>query len=63
VDFDSQVYLALLSNTSTYVGYQINVNLGYEKRIRTFLDETRSDQDIDFSRLFLRVIVGLRPQF
>ena len=63
VDFDSQVYLALLSNTSTYVGYQINVNLGYEKRIRTFVDETRSDQDIDFSRLFLRVIVGLRPQF
>ena len=63
VDFDSQVYLALLSNTSTYVGYQINVNLGYEKRIRTFLDESRSDQDIDLSRLFLRVIVGLRPQF
>ena len=53
----------MLSNTSTYVGYQINVNLGYEKRIRTFLDETRSSQDIDLSRLFLRVIVGLRPQF
>ena len=63
VDFDSRVYLALLSNTSTYVGYQINVNLGYEKRLRTFLDESRSDQDIDLSRLFLRVIVGLRPQF
>ncbi|MEE2657867.1 MAG: hypothetical protein VX733_05130 [Candidatus Latescibacterota bacterium] len=63
VDFDSENYLALLSNTSTYVGYQINVNLGYEKRIRSFLDRDRRDQDIDLSRLFLRVIVGLRPQF
>lgn len=60
-DFDSEVYLALLSNTSTYVGYQINVNVGYEKRIRTFLDRTRSDQDIDYTRIFLRIIAGLRP--
>lgn len=63
VDFDSQVYLAQLSNTSTYLGYQVNVNLGYEKRKRTFLDETRGAQDIDYSRLFLRVIAGLRPLF
>ena len=63
VNFDSEVYLAVLSNTSTYVGYQVNFNVGYEKRIREFLDEDRRDQDIDYSRIFLRVIVGLRPQF
>ena len=62
-DFDSEVYLVLLSNNSTYVGYQLNLNLGYEKRVRTFLDQKRSAQDIDFSRLFLRLIVGLRPLY
>jgi hypothetical protein len=63
VDFDSEVYLAQLSNTSIYLGYQVSVNLGYEVRKRTFLDEERRDQDIDYSRLFLRVIAGLRPLF
>ena len=62
-DFDSAVYLLLLSNNSTYVGYQLNLNLGYEKRVRTFLGQKRSTQDIDFSRLFLRLIVGLRPLY
>ena len=63
VDFDAKVYLAQLSNTSTYLGYQINVNLGYERHKRTFLDEMRADQDVDYSRIFLRVIAGLRPLF
>ena len=63
VDFDAVDYLALVSNTSAYVGYQVNVNLGYERRRRTFVDEQRSDQNIDYSRFFLRVIAGLRPLF
>ncbi|MEW6751395.1 MAG: hypothetical protein AB1505_10510, partial [Candidatus Latescibacterota bacterium] len=63
VDYDAEVYLAQLSNTSTYLGYQVNVNLGYEVRQRTFLDPDRGEQDIDYARIFLRVIAGLRPLF
>ncbi|HIE04780.1 MAG TPA: hypothetical protein EYP61_08480 [Candidatus Latescibacteria bacterium] len=60
-DFDSETYVFLVSNTSTCVGYKINVNLGYELRRRIFLERSRSEQNIDYSRLFFRVIVGLRP--
>ncbi|MBT7860649.1 MAG: hypothetical protein HN712_10075 [Gemmatimonadetes bacterium] len=63
VDFDEQVYLLQLNNTSNYVGYEVNVNLGYERRHRRFLDRQRADQDLDYNRLFLRVIAGLRPLF
>lgn len=62
-NFDSQVYLAQVSNTSTYLGYQVNVNLGWEKRNRVFESVLRREQEADFSRIFLRVIAGLRPQF
>ncbi len=63
VDFDDKVYLAQISNTSVYLGYQVNVNLGYERRFRSFLEKRREAQDIDYSRIFLRVIAGLRPLF
>lgn len=63
VDFDEQVYLVQLNNTSTYVGYEVNVNLGYERRHRRFVDRQRAGQDLDYNRLFLRVIAGLRPLF
>jgi hypothetical protein len=62
-DFDSQVYLAQVNNTSTYLGYQVNVNLGWEKRKRDFESLSRQDQDAEFTRIFLRVIAGLRPLF
>ncbi|HCL30306.1 MAG TPA: hypothetical protein DIC52_17975 [Candidatus Latescibacteria bacterium] len=62
-DFDSEVYVAMVSNTSSYVGYQINVNAGFERRTRKFLDVSRRDQDIDYSRIFLRAIAGLQPSF
>lgn len=63
VDFDSRVYLLQVNNTSTYVGYQVNVNLGYERHLREFTDPSRGDQDLDDHVLFLRVIAGLRPLF
>jgi len=63
VDFDSRVYLAQVNNTSMYLGYQVNVNLGYERRFREFLDKDREQQNTDYSRVFLRVIAGLRPLF
>jgi len=62
-DFDSEVYVAMVSNTSSYVGYQVNVNAGFERRTRRFLDKSRSDRDIEYSRIFLRVIAGLQPSF
>jgi hypothetical protein len=63
VDFDEKVYLVQLNNTSNYVGYEVNVNLGFERRQRRFLDRSRKDQDLDYQRVFLRVIAGLRPLF
>jgi hypothetical protein len=62
-DFDSEVYVAMVSNTSFYVGYQVNLNAGFEWRTRSFLDNARRDQDIEYSRIFLRAIAGLRPSF
>jgi hypothetical protein len=62
-DFDSEVYLLQVGNTSNYLGYQVNVNLGYEYQNRRFLDRERADQDVDFHRMFLRVITGLDPVF
>jgi hypothetical protein len=52
-----------VNNTSTYQGYQVNVNLGYERRLREFLEPNRIAQDQDYHRVFLRVIAGLRPLF
>jgi hypothetical protein len=63
VDFDSRVYMVQVNNTSTYQGYQVNVNLGYERRLREFLEPNRIAQDQDYHRVFLRVIAGLRPLF
>jgi len=37
--------------------------LGYERRFREFLDGDREEQNTDYSRVFLRVIAGLRPLF
>ena len=62
-DFDSEVYVAMVSNTSSYVGYQVNINAGFEQQTRTFRDRSRSEQDIEYSRIFLRAIAGLRPAF
>jgi hypothetical protein len=62
-DFDSEVYVAMVSNTSSYVGYQVNINAGFERQTRTFIDRSRSEQDIEYSRIFLRAIAGLRPAF
>jgi len=42
---------------------QINVEVGYQKSVRKFKDRSRSAQDIDYSRVFLRMIAGLRPLF
>ena len=63
VDFDGRVYLAQVNNTSMYLGYQVNVNLGYERRYRKFLSDDRQQQNKDYSQVFLRVIAGLRPLF
>ena len=63
IDFDSEVYVAMVSNTSSYVGYEINITAGFERRTRRSLDASRRDQDIEYSRIFLRGIAGLQPSF
>ena len=62
-DFDGEDYVALVTNKSSYTGYQINVEVGYQRSTRKFKDRLRHDQDINFSRVFLRMIAGLRPLF
>ena len=53
----------MVSNTSSYVGYEINITAGFERRTRRSLDASRRDQDIEYSRIFLRGIAGLQPSF
>ncbi len=62
-DFDGEDYVALVTNKSSYTGYQINVEVGYQRSTRKFKDRSRHDQGLNFSRVFLRMIAGLRPLF
>ena len=41
----------------------VNINAGFEWRTRSFLDKSLRDQDIEYSRIFLRAIAGLKPSF
>jgi hypothetical protein len=58
VSWDS---IASLANTSSYSGYNIVMSTGYQLRRRTMTDRSRRGEDVDFSLVFLRMIVGLRP--
>ena len=62
VDFDSRVYLAQVNNTSIF-GIPSQCEFGVRRRFREFLDGDREEQNTDYSRVFLRVIAGLRPLF
>ena len=59
-DYRSQDYLAMVTNTSSYSGYEMSFNAGYQLRRRRMEDRSRAIEDIDYSLFFIRMIVGLR---
>ncbi len=61
VRFGSQDYMATLTNSTTYSGYHLSLNMGYHlKRIR-YDDRRRAAEDVDRALFFIRLIMGLEP--
>ena len=60
-DYRSEDYVAMVTNKSSYSGYELSFNAGYELKLRRMDDRSRANEDIDFSLFFIRMIVGLRP--
>lgn len=59
-DYDSQDYLAMLSNVFNYRGYELSFNAGYEVKKQRYRDRRRAFEDVDYSCFFLRLILGLK---
>ncbi|MBU08753.1 MAG: hypothetical protein CME13_12390 [Gemmatimonadetes bacterium] len=60
-DFSTQDYVALIANTFTYQGYEVNFNAGYQIQRRQFDSAKRAASDVNTSIFFFRSLVGLRP--
>jgi hypothetical protein len=60
-DFSTQDYVALIANTFTYQGYEVNFNAGYQIQKRQFDSAKRGASDVNTSIFFFRSLVGLRP--
>lgn len=60
-DFDGEDYVAILANTFTYQGYEVNFNVGYQVQKRTFDSALRAQSNVNTSIFFFRALVGLRP--
>ena len=59
-DYRSEDYLAMVTNTSSYSGYELSFNAGYQLKRRRMDDRSRAIEDIDYSLFFIRMVVGLR---
>ena len=59
-DYRSEDYLAMVTNNSSYGGYELSFNAGYQLKRRRMEDRSRAIEDIDYSLFFIRMIVGLR---
>jgi hypothetical protein len=59
-DYRSEDYLAMVTNTSSYSGYEMSFNAGYQLKRRRMEDRSRAIEDIDYSHFFVRMVVGLR---
>ena len=60
-DFSSEDYVAILANTFTYQGYEVNFNVGYQIQKRQFDAAKRALSNTNTSIFFFRALVGLRP--
>jgi len=61
VDYSSEDYIAMMSNTSTYQGHIMTLTMGYHLRKLQFSDRNRDAQDIDRALFFLRLVMGVEP--
>ena len=59
-DYTSEDYIGMVTNTSSYSGYELSFNTGYQLRRRRMADRSRKSEDIDYSLFFIRLIAGLR---
>ena len=60
-DFSAQDYVAILANTFTYQGYEVNFNVGYQIQKREFDSSRQALSNVNTSIFFFRALVGLRP--
>ena len=61
LNFDMENYTAMITNLSSYSGYEFSLNIGYQINREKFTDRTRQFEDTDYSLFFIRLILGLRP--
>ncbi len=61
VNYESQDYIVSLSNVSSYSGYLIGLNVGYQLKLLRMMDRKRRFEDRDYTFFFIRLIVSLRP--
>lgn len=61
VEYSSEDYIAMVSNTSIYQGHVMTLNMGYHLRQLKFEDRSRRAQDIDRALFFLRLVMGVEP--
>ena len=59
-DYRSQDWMAMVTNNSSYSGYELSLNAGYQLKRRRMDDRRRAIEDIDYSLFFVRMVVGLR---
>lgn len=59
--YDSQDYVAQLTNRTTYSGQHLSLSMGYQLQRQRPKDRTRTVADIDRSLLFIRLVMGLEP--
>lgn len=61
VDYTGEDYIAAVTNSTTYNGYHLSLNMGYHlKRIR-YERRRRQGEDLDRALIFIRLIMGLEP--
>jgi hypothetical protein len=60
-DSSGEDYVAILANTFTYQGYEVNFNVGYQIQKRVFDSARRANSNVNTSIFFFRALVGLRP--
>jgi hypothetical protein len=61
VRFGSQDYLATVTNATTYNGYHLSLNMGYQLKLIRYGDRQRAGEDVDRALFFIRLIMGLEP--
>jgi hypothetical protein len=60
-DYTAQDYIISLSSVSSYSGYQLGLNAGYQLKLRRMKDRKRRFGDLDYTLFFIRLIVSLKP--